>query len=210
MYNTIATPAKVLIFGDSITEGMELPELERSNAWVSVVQARSDGKLLMINEGKGGRPTDSVSEFESVLQRHGGVDVVVIALGANDARDISDACVSKALGNIGEMIRLVRESFGGSLPILIVAPTNIRKDALGPTRPIANEREAKVMELGEAFHSLALEEGCRFVSLYGAVPPECLSVDGVHPDSRGHRHIADIMLPTILDVVFPVHPGRGC
>jgi acyl-CoA thioesterase I len=203
MTSQISPPARIVIFGDSITEALDLPESERANAWASIVQAKSNGKILTINEGKGGRPTDSIAEFRSMLHRHRKIDVLVIALGANDARDISDICAANATSNIREMIGLARQTYGEGFPILIVAPTNIRKDALGPTRPIANEREAKLIELGAAFRALASEECCHFVSLYGVLPLETLGVDGVHPDSEGHSRLANIMLRAILDIITP-------
>lgn len=201
MSHPISLPAKVVVYGDSITEAMDLPEPERSNAWVTVVQADSGGKLKMINEGKGGRPTDSMPEFRATLQRHDAIDLLVLALGGNDARDITEACVPKAVQNLTEMITLARQTYGESLPILLVAPTNIRKDTLGPTRPIANEREAKLIELGAAYRLLAPVQRCHVVSLYGSLPMESLTLDGVHPDSAGHRRIADIMLPALLRIV---------
>lgn len=152
----------------------------------------------MINEGKGGRPTDSLEEFTSMLARHERVDLLVLALGGNDARDISGKCVTNALANLRSMISLARQTYGGELSILLVGPTNIRKDALGPTRNIAEEREQNLLDLNAAYPGLASELGCSFVSLYGTVAPRCLTLDGVHPDSEGHAAIAAVMLRALL------------
>src|SRR5258708_7188903 len=59
----------VVVFGDSITAGSALPAAERAQVWVQLVETQSGGRLLMVNEGKGGRPTDSVKEFEAMLAR---------------------------------------------------------------------------------------------------------------------------------------------
>ena len=179
-------PRVVVVYGDSITEGLDLPLTERHHLWVRTVETRSGGRLRLINEGKGGRPTDSQPEFEAALARNPRADVLVLALGGNDARDITDACVPKALANLRTLITRGRQAYGPDLRILLVAPTNIRKDSLGPTRPIANERDAKLRELGAAYVGLAAELGCACVSLYGVVPPETLTVDGVHPLSLIH------------------------
>ena len=77
-------PRTVIIFGDSITAG---------GGWVKQIENESGGTLSLINEGKGGRPTASVKEFEAMLLRHSRADAIVIALGMNDSRDITDACV---------------------------------------------------------------------------------------------------------------------
>src|SRR6516162_7475365 len=83
-------PRVVIVFGDSITAGNALPPADQPHVWVRVVEERSEGALQMVNEGKGGRPTDSVKEFGQMLARHEHADVLVLALGTNDSRDISD------------------------------------------------------------------------------------------------------------------------
>ena len=192
-----AEPRIVVVFGDSITQGGALPKTERTNAWIYVVERESKGRLKMVNEGKGGRPSNSVKEFETMLGRHPKADGLVIALGTNDSRDISDECVPKAVGNVQTMIERARATWGTNLSILLVGPPNINKNALGPSKPIANEREAKLRELGEAFAKLAKELRCDFVSLFGVVPERSLTKDGVHPDSAGNVAIASTILPKL-------------
>ena len=192
-----ATPLTVIVFGDSITAGNMLPTDQRSQVWVNVVENQSGGKLKLVNEGKGGRPTDSVAEFKDMLVRHARVDRLVIALGTNDSRNIKDDCVPDAVKNLQDMVALARTSHV-AIPILIVGPPNIRKDALGPTQSIANQREAKLQELGDAFAALASQNGCDFVSLYGVVPEASLTKDGVHPDVAGNEAIAQVILAKLL------------
>jgi|GEM_PF-6856788 len=48
----------VIVFGDSITDGSMLAKDQRDQAWVRVAERESHGQLTVINEGKGGRPTD--------------------------------------------------------------------------------------------------------------------------------------------------------
>jgi len=104
--------------------------------------------------------------------------------------------------NIENMIARARARYGDKLPLLLVGPTNIRKDALGPTRLIADQREAKVRELGVTFAELANTQHCAFVNLYGGVVPDAnLAHDGVHPDAAGNDAIARVMLPAMLQAV---------
>ena len=172
----------VIVFGDSITAGGALPANERDAVWVRVVERESKGRLLMVNEGKGGRPTDSVKEFEAMIARQPQAAVLVIALGTNDSRDIPAACVPKAVANVRGMIARARQQYGAKLRILLAGPPNINKAALVATKPIANEREAKLREIGDAFAALAKETGCEFTSLFGTVPEASMTKDGVHPD----------------------------
>ena len=183
----------IILFGDSITAGGALPKEERGHLWVTQVQQQSAGALTLINEGKGGRPTNSLVEFEAMLTRHAHADALVIALGMNDSRDITPQCVPKAVANVRAMIGKARAAYGGKLPVLLVGPSNINKAALGPTKPIANEREAKLRELGAAFEKLAAETKSEFVSLFGVVPDSSLLKDGVHPDGAGNDAIAKVM-----------------
>lgn len=190
-------PCVVVVFGDSITAGGALPAAERSQAWVRLVEKLSEGKLRLVNEGKGGRPTDSVKDFDAMLQRNPHADVLVIALGTNDSRDITEACVPKAVKNVRAMVDGGRKAYGPKLRVLLVGPPNIRKDALGPTKPIADQRDAKLRELGAALARLAQETQCEFVSLYGVVPPSSLMRDGVHPDAVGNAALAKVLLAAL-------------
>lgn len=192
-----AKPRTVVVFGDSITAGSALPAEQRDQMWLHLVEQESKGQLKVVNEGKGGRPTQSVPEFEAMLLRQPRADVLVIALGTNDSRDITAECVPKAVANVRKMIEHARLTYGPNKPMLLVGPPNINKSALVATKPIANEREAKLRELGAAFAALAKELGCDFVSLFGVVPETSMMKDGVHPDPAGNVAIARAILPKL-------------
>lgn len=185
-----AAPRTIIIFGDSITAGGALPKEQRDQLWVTLIEKESAGALKLINEGKGGRPTASLPDFDAMLKRHLQSDALVIALGMNDSRDITPGCVPKAVANVRAMIEKARQTYGAKLPVLLVGPTNINQSALGPTKPIGDQREAKLRELGAAFEKLASETSCRFISLYDVVPDSALLKDGVHPDGIGNAAIA--------------------
>jgi acyl-CoA thioesterase-1 len=196
-----AEPRTVIVFGDSITEGNELPPADRPRVWVNLVQTQSQGRLHMVNQGKGGRPTASLGEFEHMLAQQPRPDILVIALGANDSRNIHDDCVPAAVKNLTAIIARARDTWGPQLTILLIAPTNIRKDTLGPTRPIGDQRDAKLRELGAAYQALATGQHCDFLSLYGLIPADSLTKDGVHPDAAGNELIAAAILPKLLSLV---------
>ena len=193
-----AAPRTIIIFGDSITAGGALPAKDREHLWLKVIERDAKGSLKLINEGKGGRPTASLPDFDAMLQRQSKPDELVIALGMNDSRDLTGTCVTKAVANLREMIHRARERHGKSLPILLVGPSNINKAALGSTKPIGNEREANLRELGAAFAALAKETNCDFITLFGVVPESSLTKDGVHPDAAGNAAIAAALKPRWL------------
>ncbi|EIQ01544.1 lysophospholipase L1-like esterase [Opitutaceae bacterium TAV1] len=208
---TSSQPAVVLVFGDSITQGQSLATSNPGAMWLNRINASpaAAGKLRLVNEGKGGRPTDSLGEFDTVLARHRHIDALVIALGANDARDTSGNCVPNAVANLTRMVERARAVYGDALPVLIVAPTNINKFALGPSKPIANEREANINALETAYRKLAGKLDASFASLNNLIAPESLTADGVHPDAAGHAAIAQKLLPAALALVSRSLPDRG-
>ena len=187
----------VVVFGDSITAGNATALQDKSRLWLRQIEAGSDGKLALLNRGKGGRPTNSVGDLEKVLGENLNPDLLVIALGGNDARDISDSSVPRAVANIRAMIDKARAKYSEKFPILLVGPTNVAVEYLGPTKPIGPQRSAKDRELNQAFEQLARENGCDFVSLYDAVPTAFLTTDGVHPDDKGNDLIAAVMKAAI-------------
>ncbi len=191
-------PRLIVVFGDSITQGGALPAADRGRVWVNLVEKDSGGRLKLVNEGKGGRPTASVKEFEAMLAKHPRADQLVIALGTNDSRDITESCVPKAVENLRGMIERARKVWGAGVAILLVGPPNINKSALGPTKPIAEQRDAKLRELGAAFVVLAKETKCEFATLYGVVPESSLTKDGVHPDGAGNEAIAKVLGRVLL------------
>lgn len=195
-------PMRVLCFGDSITQGGALPKEEKSSLWLLLVEKKAEGRAKLINEGNGGRPTNSVEEFRATLKKQEDFDVLLISLGTNDSRDISDKCVPAAVDNIKQMLQLARQA-KPTLRILLIGPPNINKDALGPTKPIANEREQKLKELNEAFKKLAGETTYEFVSLFGAVPDASLLRDGVHPDGKGNEAIAEVIFKALFPAEKP-------
>ena len=103
----------------------------------------------------------------------------------------------KAVGNVRKMVDRARATYGRGLPVLLVGPPNVNKNALVATKPVADEREAKLRELGDGFAKLAVEIGCDYVSLFGAVPETSMTKDGVHPDAAGNAAMARVLLPKL-------------
>jgi acyl-CoA thioesterase-1 len=192
------SPQTIIVYGDSLTEGGALPKDQRDQAWVKIVERESGGALQMINEGKGGRATgDGKHDFDKMTTRQPRADKLIIALGTNDSRDLKPGSVAKAVENVRYMMDRARQCYG-PLPIVLVGPPNLNKAALGPTKPIANEREAQLKALGSAFEALAKEKQCEFVSLFGVVPEQTMLKDGVHPDATGNAAMAKVMLQRLL------------
>lgn len=183
----------VVVFGDSLAEGGALPKDQRDQAWIRVVERESRGALRLVNEGKGGRPAVSKYEFDDMMKRQPRADQLVLALGTNDSRDLTDKAVTNAFAHLHYMIDRARQTYGPDLPVLLVAPPNVNTNALVATKAIGPQRAARLRELGEMMRGLAQKKDCAFVSLYGVLPDDTLTKDGVHPDPRGNAAIARVI-----------------
>jgi len=194
-------PVTVLCFGDSITAGSALKKGGGEVPWPALVERSSNGKIHTLNAGRGGRPTASVEEFRQTLTNiREKPDVFLVALGTNDSRSLSATCIPDAAGNIQQMIAMAREAYP-QIRILIVSPTNMRKDALLNHAEQADRREKNLQDLTTAYEKLAHEIQGDFVSVYGVVPAESLAMDGIHPDAAGNEVMAKVILDALTKQV---------
>lgn len=190
------TAKTVLCFGDSITAGKQPASLKPGDCWVDRLQTLSKGAFHCINEGKGGRPANSVEEFKAALKRNPGFDVLILALGTNDARDDGkegEKLPSRVKKNLGEMVALARAAQPNAT-ILLAGPYNINPAALKKDQP---QRDANLRAIAPQVEGLAQEQKTLFVNLYGVVPLESLLTDGVHPDAAGHEKIVQKLWPVL-------------
>jgi acyl-CoA thioesterase-1 len=198
-----ADPKTVIVFGDSLTQGNMLSKEDKPRLWVNQVEAASNGAMKLVNEGKGGRPTAATKEFDEMTARQPKADLLVIMLGTNDSRDVSGHCVENAVKNVDAMITKGRAVYGPHLPVLLVGPPNIYKDALGPSKPIADQRQTNLSDLNKAFEALAKRDNCDFFSTFGTIPDTSLTKDGVHPDAAGNDVLAKELLEPIQNSLVP-------
>lgn len=193
----------VICFGDSITAGNMLDSRERNSVWPALVEKWSNGRYRTINEGRGGRSTDCLSEFKVVFERHSSAEILLLALGANDARDTTSKCIPNAQYNIQTIVSFAR-ALSPDIPIVLVGPPNLRKNTLGPTADIAEQREQNLIALNAMMDDLARNFGLAFFSLFGCLSEESLFKDGIHPDVAGNKIIADRVLG-VFDELFGGH-----
>jgi acyl-CoA thioesterase-1 len=193
----------VVVFGDSIAAGTGLPEHERDRVWVRRVADLAGGRLEVVNEGKGGRWTRARGEFNAMLARQAHADVLVIALGTNDSADLSDGAVVRMLTNVAYMVQKARLRYGPGLRVLLLAPPDLRIDALRNRAIPGDRRATRLHELDLGLAALARRLDCEFLSLRGVVPPASLASDGMHPDAAGNERIARTVLPVLLQLAEP-------
>jgi acyl-CoA thioesterase-1 len=109
--------------------------------------------------------------------------------------------------NVRAMIRKGRTAWGEHLPVLLVGPTDVNKDALVQTKPIADLRQANPKGLNDAFQKLAGKTSSSFVSLFGL--PRYHPAQGRRPSNGpGTEVIAKPMSPALTALLFPEPTGR--
>lgn len=200
---TVLSNAKcVFLFGDSLTAGSYFPEGALDQHWVSLLSERWGAGVRFVNEGKGGRPSDSLPDFAAALSRHPTPDLLVLWLGTNDSREMDGEAAVRTSRNLGSMIHLARERHGESLSILLAAPPNIHPPALLNVTPdFAAARQANLRAIGRAIRELSRTEQCAFVDLFGVLSGESLARDGVHPDGVGNLAMAKRLAPKIAHIL---------
>jgi acyl-CoA thioesterase-1 len=161
------------------------------------------GRLAMVNEGKGGRWTRATGEFDAMLARQPHADVLVIALGTNDSADLSSGAVLRTLTHVSYMVHRARRRYGSELRVLLLAPPDLRADALRNRAIVPAQRIARLREIERGLAALARRLDCGFLSLHGVVPQASLASDGMHPDVAGNERVARVVLPVLLRLAEP-------
>ena len=186
---TTATRPPILFFGDSICAGSDIPDGGPDDAWPLVWSRLTGTAFTVVNRSRGGRPTDSLTEFSAALDAGGGpFAALVLALGGNDARTLDDGMVGRAVVNLDKMVGLARAA--GIPRIIVIGPCNVNKEALKATYPIRHERDANLRALDAAYRPFAVQHGLDHLAMYNEVPEASMAGDGVHPDRAGNLVIA--------------------
>ncbi len=197
IHSAFAAPLSVIVYGDSIAEGVALPAAERQQAWIHQVELLSNGQFRMINESKAGRPTASLPEFSDMLKRRPQTDILVIALGTNDTHVLTNHTVMDAVSNVEQMVQMARTHYGEHLPVILLGPPNIRQDTLRTVHAVDGPTLKKI---DSAFQVVAGQLRSDFVSLYGVIPDSALAGDGVHPNGPGNTVIAEAVLDKLSTI----------
>ncbi len=178
---------KILCFGDSITYGAFV----RGYAWDDLLNKKSDS-VFVVNGGRNGRKTSDRKELLPVLKENTDADYVLFFLGVNDLKNGNDSMVNGCVDNMRWMINLVKAEIPAA-KIVLMAPTAIDLKEMSPVnvKKKYNENTQKsLIELEKKYKVLARQEKVGFINLLHAVSPGNY-VDGLHPDKKGQRQIAD-------------------
>jgi acyl-CoA thioesterase-1 len=170
----------ILFFGDSLTAGYGLDN-PGQDAYPAVIQRKLEAEHLpwrVINAGLSGETTaGGLRRIDWVLRQP--VDIVVLALGANDGlRGIDPAVTERNLGEIVDHIR-ARDPAAK----IIVAGMEM-PPSMG--RAYTDRFHALFARVAEQKHATLLP----FLLEGVAGHPELNQADAIHPNPAGHRIVA--------------------
>ncbi|MFY0991109.1 arylesterase [Halomonas sp. C05BenzN] len=169
----------LLVLGDSLSAAYGI---ERQEGWVSLLEARLDGKVQMVNASISGETSGGgASRLPELLGQHE-PDIVLLELGGNDG--LRGLPPGQFEANLATMIEASREAGAEVLLLGIDIPPNYGqayRDAFtGVFHRLADEYELALVPF--LLEGVALEDGL-------------MQSDGIHPTAAAQ--------PIILDNVWP-------
>lgn len=197
----------VLVYGDSNTYGqtnwpiLTQRRLPHEQRWTSILEALSGGDLRIIAEGLGGRTAGDIQSgdtmyrngqqyFRAIYQSHFPVDIVVIALGANDMK-LEYGCSAQQVLNNLQWYQKTLGSFDRHesevVPrIFYMTPQDIT-EASADIHNVYLAGQKALRE--EVVDLMASDEEMNIIEINEVAT----SIDNLHWSPEGHRKVAEIL-----------------
>jgi len=180
-----ASPKRIVIIGDSLTEGYGV---SRERAYPALIQerAKKDGKnWRIVNAGISGSTTASaLSRIKWQLKQK--PDLILLALGANDG--LRGIPVATAESNLAAALSAAQEAGVKCLLVGMKAPPNYGAE-------YTRDFEGMFTRLQKKFKVPLLP----FLLLNVAAKAELNQPDGIHPNEKGHVILADTVYKSLRE-----------
>lgn len=213
----------ILCYGDSNTWGntagsrnkeyMLVERFARGIRWTSVLQEILGNDYFVIEAGLNGRNTsfdetrfsrpsrNGFATLPLILEMNYPLDLVILALGTNDAIIDFNATPAQTTFAIQKMIHFIKESHFGpkfkAPKILLIAPAPIHKiDSVDFNLFFDDSSIIKTQQLGQYYAELAKLEDCPFIDAGKIV--KVSEEDGVHIEAASHTDLAKVIAEKIL------------
>jgi lysophospholipase L1-like esterase len=213
-------PLAILCYGDSNTWGYRASDdgrFGRWARWTGVLQHELGDGFHVIEEGLGGRTTmfdvpgqpdrNGLDPLPMLLESHGPLDAVVIALGVNDVF-LPGITARWAARGIETLIGCVGASAAGrnaqTPPILVVVPPPIGPLPSADAADAPNARDES-RRFGEEFRAVCEPLGVAVLDLDGICAPT--PEDGIHFELDAHRAIGVAVAAAVRSLVAATEPA---
>jgi lysophospholipase L1-like esterase len=201
----------ILCYGDSNTWGRDPDTRGRFNTevrWPCLVLKALGDAFLVIEEGLVGRTTvwddpewlhrNGKTYFPIVLETHAPLDVVIIALGANDLKSKFNLTPQKIAEGVRELIEIAKVWPQAPHNVLIICPPPCTNSINKFYKEFEGAIE-KSQELSFYYEQEAKEAGCDIINAGQFLEPS--NIDGLHLDARGHKILAEKISDYINDLM---------
>jgi len=210
---------RLLFLGDSITKGVR-PGVLAEETFGGLIQtefARQKWEVSVVNSGVGGERTDqALKRVDQIIAEHH-PDLVTIMYGTNDSyvdqgKSTSRLNLDQYRANLSKLIDRLKNQ--GAEVVLMTSPRwaeGSRPNGLGENPNLRLEPYVEVVR------ELAHERGLPIVDHYAAwtkAKAEGISLmdwttDGCHPNPKGHRVLADLILPKVEPMLTSMKKGKS-
>ncbi len=201
---------KIIFFGDSNTWGYAWRTGERLSDRFTAQIARAKPQWTVIEEGLNGRQLYSRNprvqgtgerQIEGVLMRHSDADLIVIGLGANDARRMCATTMDEWTRHLNIFLDKLEESMAkyGRMQVMLLTPPMINEQAMRyeEVQTIFGESGRQILiDAQSEICAAAAKRGysvlrCDVFGLCGSYR------DGVHLEVESHTELARWLVPAI-------------
>ncbi|MBV9576008.1 MAG: SGNH/GDSL hydrolase family protein [Gammaproteobacteria bacterium] len=214
----------ILCYGDSNTWGYVpqhftgrnfiLSRYSRDKRWPGILQKILGKNYQVIEEGLNGRTTNldyhippdrnGKNYLAPCLYTHAPIDIVVLALGANDFKAYFNRKAEDIKNGLAELINIIQSSnYGADMqnaPKILIIPPAIPlpiaeqfQDENGIA--VFNGAIDKAKKLIELYSKLAEEKNCYFLDVSNYISPS--EIDGIHLDENNHEKLANLVTDKI-------------
>ena len=212
----------ILCFGDSLTwgwkpvpEGTPTTRYERDERWTGVMaKALGDG-FHVIEEGLSARTTtaldandprlDGSAYLPAALASHMPLDLVIIMLGTNDAKNAYRRTPHDIAQGMARLVGQVAASTGGvgtgyKAPALLVVAPPLPGDIPGPwLRAQFDGAVPKIAALATQYEALAGARGAAFLDAAQHITTD--GSDGVHFTPDNNRALGEALAAKVKDIL---------
>lgn len=188
--SALSKPFKILILGDSLTEGYGV---EKEDAFPGRLQLLLDGwrKGYQVLNGGSSGSTSAGAVRRLKWYAKARPDLVVLALGSNDG--LRGVKVEETRKNIEEAIVFCEEQHWRVVLAGLKVPPNYGAEYAGAFAAVFPElaKRHKVPLMGFLLEGVAGD-------------PALNQADGIHPNEKGHQRVAENLLRFLEPLLHPV------